>query len=202
MTTNSCLDAPVADGQHPIVVFTHGYTRTFTDYTFLFEDLASRGYVVASVDHTYEATAVDFPDGRFVESIPGSHFGNTPGNDAGELAFAVSVRLDDLRFVVNELKRLNQATSSPFVAKLELSQIALGGHSLGGMTALLGVEADARIKLELSLMESCLNLPPSRSRPQFRCWLLDESNGAKGNCNCGVTCVAPALPLISAMQNT
>jgi predicted dienelactone hydrolase len=62
--TNSCLDAPISTGPHPVVVFTHGYTGTFTDYTFLFEDLASRGYVVAAVDHTYEATAVEFLDGR------------------------------------------------------------------------------------------------------------------------------------------
>ncbi len=61
VTTNSCLNATVADGAHPVVVFTPGYTGTFTDYTFLFEDLASRGYVVASIDHTYEATAVEFP---------------------------------------------------------------------------------------------------------------------------------------------
>jgi len=151
VTTNSCLDASVADGKHPIVVFTHGYTGTFTDYTFIFEDLASRGYIVASVDHTYEATAVEFPDGRFVESIPGSHFGNIPGNDASELFFAVSVRLDDLRFVVNELKRLNEAPTSPFAGKLEISRIALAGHSLGGVTALLGVEADPRVKAGIIL---------------------------------------------------
>jgi len=61
VTTNSCKDAPITDGVHPVVVFTHGYTGTFTDYTFIFEELASRGYVVASVDHTYEATALSFP---------------------------------------------------------------------------------------------------------------------------------------------
>ena len=71
--TNSCQDAPAIGGVHPVIVFTHGYTGTFTDYTFLFEDLASRGYVVASVDHTYEATAVEFPDGRLVKSVFGSH---------------------------------------------------------------------------------------------------------------------------------
>ena len=69
----------------------------------MFEDQASRGYIVASVDHTYEATAVEFPDGRFVESIPGSHFGQKHRNDASELAFAVSVRLQDLKFVLEEL---------------------------------------------------------------------------------------------------
>jgi len=32
----------------------------------------SHGYIVASIDHTYEATAVEFPDGRFFcqELIP------------------------------------------------------------------------------------------------------------------------------------
>jgi predicted dienelactone hydrolase len=53
-------------------VFSHGLTGTFTDYTFLFEDLASRGYVVASVDHTYDASAVDLGDGRIARSRFGS----------------------------------------------------------------------------------------------------------------------------------
>ena len=50
--TNSCLDGPISEGRQPVVVFVRVYTGTFTD-TFLFEDLASRGYVVAAVDHTY-----------------------------------------------------------------------------------------------------------------------------------------------------
>jgi len=50
--TNSCLDGPISEGRQPVVVFVPVYTGTFTD-TFLFEDLASRGYVVAAVDHTY-----------------------------------------------------------------------------------------------------------------------------------------------------
>src|SRR5262249_40443883 len=37
ISTNACLGAPVANSAHPVVVFTHGYTGTFTDYTFLFE---------------------------------------------------------------------------------------------------------------------------------------------------------------------
>lgn len=67
--TNSCLNVPVADGAHPVVVVSHGFTGTFTNYTFLTEDLASRGYVVASVDHTYEATAAS-PIGDFTPLSP------------------------------------------------------------------------------------------------------------------------------------
>jgi len=170
VTTNSCLDAPLAGGKHPILLFTHGYTGTFTDYTFLFEDLASRGYVVASVDHTYEATAVEFPDGRLVESIPGSHFGHSTGNDAGQLAFAVSVRLADLKFVINQLKFLNENAGSPLVGGLEISRIALGGHSLGAVTALLAVEADPRIKAGI-MIDGVVPEAPAKPLPTPMMWV-------------------------------
>jgi predicted dienelactone hydrolase len=144
--TNSCWNAPITDGAHPVVVFTHGYTGTFTDYTFIFEDLASRGYVVASVDHTYEATAVEFPDGRFVKSLVGSHFGDTWRLDDQTLAFALSVRLADLHFVVNELRRLNAKVDGLFTGKLDTSRIALMGHSLGGEATISGMQQETRFR--------------------------------------------------------
>jgi dienelactone hydrolase len=149
--TNSCMDAPMAEGAHPVVVFTHGYTGTFTDYTFIFEDLASRGYVVASVDHTYEATAVEFPDGRLVKSMLGSHFGDTWRGDDATLTFATSARLQDLKFVVTELKRLNTKVDGPFEGKLDVSRIAIAGHSMGGATAFLALEQDPRLKAAVVL---------------------------------------------------
>ncbi|HYL95773.1 MAG TPA: alpha/beta fold hydrolase, partial [Terriglobales bacterium] len=146
VTTNSCWNAPMAGGPHPVVVFTHGYTGTFTDYTFLFEELASRGYVVASVDHTYEATAVEFPDGRLVKSVLGSYLAKSAKMDEKTVTFAVSVRLDDLKFLLNELERLNAGSNDPFAGRLDLSRVALAGHSLGGLTALLGVQQDPRFR--------------------------------------------------------
>jgi dienelactone hydrolase len=140
------------DGIHPVIVFTPGYTGTFTDYTFLFEDLASRGYVVASVNHTYEATAVEFPDGRFVASSFGSHLAeDTWRRDTQALSFALTVRLSDLKFVLDELELLNVSNHSEFAGKLDLSKIAIAGHSLGGVTALLAVEQDARFKAGISI---------------------------------------------------
>ena len=123
-----------------------GYTATFTDYTFILEDLASRGYVVASVDHTFEATAVEFPDGRLVESVFGSHLGGKLRGDDQALSFATSVRLQDLKFVVNELEQLSVQADSPFAGRLDTSRIALAGHSMGGAIAFLGVEQDTRFK--------------------------------------------------------
>ncbi len=151
VTTNSCWDSAMADGVHPVVVFTHGYTGTFTDYTFLFEDLASRGYVVASVDHTFEATAVEFPDGRLAESVLGSHLGTALRGDEPAMDFALSVRVSDLKFVVNELELLNAGADARLAGKLDMSRVALAGHSLGGLAAILGVEEEPRFRAGIVL---------------------------------------------------
>ena len=151
VATNSCLNAPVTEGAHPVVIFTPGYTATFTDYTFLFEDLASRGYVVASVAHTYETTAVELRDGNLAKSIFGSHLGNTWRGDERTVSFATYVRLQDLEFVLNELERLNAQHSGPFADHLDVSRIAMAGHSLGGLTAYLAVQLDARFKAGIVL---------------------------------------------------
>jgi pimeloyl-ACP methyl ester carboxylesterase len=144
--TNSCLDAPALDGAYPVVIFTHGYTGTFTDYTFLFEDLASRGYIVASISHTYETTAVRLADGRLVKSVLGSHLQSTRRADAQTLAFAESVRLGDVRFVLDELVRLSSHLDSPFAGHLDMASIAAAGHSLGALTAIEAAQQDQRIR--------------------------------------------------------
>jgi dienelactone hydrolase len=149
--TNSCQDAPITAGTHPVVVFTHGYTGTFTDYTFLFEELASRGYVVASIAHTFESTAVQFPDGRLLTSKTGSHLAKNLQMDEPSATLAVTVRLSDLKFVMNELGRINRREKNPFFGTLDLSRVAVAGHSMGGLTALLGVEMESRFRAAVSL---------------------------------------------------
>jgi dienelactone hydrolase len=144
--TNSCLAAPILEGAWPVVVFTPGYTGTFTDYTFLFEDLASRGYVVASVDHTYEAAAVALPDGRLVKSVFGSPFNDGGRADNEAFMAAEAVRLRDVQFVVDELERLNARPDSPFAGRIDTASIAIAGHSFGGLTALQAAQQDARIR--------------------------------------------------------
>lgn len=151
VTTNSCLNAPATDGPHPVVVFTPGYTATFTDYTFLFEDLASRGYVVASVAHTYETTAVELPDRGLVKGLFGSHLGNTWRGDEQTFSFATLVRLQDLEFVLDELGRLNSQPGNPFCGQFDMSKLAIAGHSMGGVTAFLGAKLDPRYKAAVML---------------------------------------------------
>jgi len=150
VSTHSCRDAAVDTGRHAVVVLTHGFTGTYTDYTFLAEDLASRGYIVASVNHTHEATATELADGRLEKSVYGSHLKRYTRYDADSLAQAVTVRLQDLRFVLNQLTELNQ-TPGPFAGRLDLTRVALAGHSLGGLTTLRALATEPRFKVGIVL---------------------------------------------------
>src|SRR5262245_51890838 len=48
----------------PLVVLSPGFTKPRWTLTSLAEDLASHGYAVVAIDHTYENVGTEFPDGR------------------------------------------------------------------------------------------------------------------------------------------
>ena len=182
VTTNSCLGAPLAEGAHPVVLLTPGYTGTSSDYTFLTEELASRGYVVMAVNHTYEATAVEFPDGRLVKSHVGSHLGGPLPRDHGSLASALEAREKDLKFVLGEIALLNSRRGSPFEGRLDLTKVAVAGHSLGGLTALLAGIEDPRIKAMI-LMDSVLpDVLPGRTSKPVLMLAADRTQWATNEC--------------------
>ena len=58
-------NVPVAEGKFPLIMFNHGYNSYIEANTFLCIDLASNGYIVASVGHAFEAVETDYEDGSF-----------------------------------------------------------------------------------------------------------------------------------------
>jgi predicted dienelactone hydrolase len=64
--THAIADAPMADRRAPVLVFSHGYGGYAEQNTVQMEELASRGYVVASIAHPGEAAWAPYPDGRGV----------------------------------------------------------------------------------------------------------------------------------------
>lgn len=197
--TNSCLDAPVLNHLHPVIIFSHGYTGMFTDATYLLEELASRGFVVASIAHTYESTAVEFPDGRFVRSVLGSYLASeTVRFDTRSISHAYSVRIRDLTFVLDELQRMNTSGDSPFAGKLDLSRIAVVGYSLGGGAAMASAARESRIRSAIALNPILAGaLTPQITKPILI--LRSETEEAShGGCNfwsnLGDTQIAVDLP--------
>jgi dienelactone hydrolase len=182
VATNSCQDAAVAEGAHPVVVFSPGLTGTFTDYTFLMEDLASRGYIALAVDHTYEATAVEFSDGRFVRSVVGSHLGGPVPRDQKTTSFALDVRLKDLSFVIDQIARLNVRRDSPFLGRFDVSKIAVAGHSMGGLTALLTNQSDPHVKVAILIDPVLPDVLPGGTNKPVLLLTADRQQWAANEC--------------------
>ena len=55
----------VDNRKFPLVVFSHGYNSYVEANTFLCCELASNGYIVASIGHAYEAVINEYDDGTY-----------------------------------------------------------------------------------------------------------------------------------------
>ena len=145
-------------GRFPVILFSHGLGGSSFDYTCLLEDLVSHGYVVAAVEHTHEANAVAFPDGKIIPTSGKAARGlaDFPGTSAEErmqnaMAWAgerTDVRAADLRFVLDKLLQVNgvSGSDSRLAGRLDLKKVAAVGHSAGGSDAVRACQIDQRIK--------------------------------------------------------
>lgn len=143
--TNSFRDVPVAPGAHrPVVLFSPGYGNNAALYTALHEELASRGYIVAGIDHTFDTAAVEFPGGRVESQRP-----DLPVDDVLR-----AVRVADTRFVLDSLSVLaaggnpdaeHRQLPAGIGRALDLTRVAAFGHSLGSPTVISAIHQDRRI---------------------------------------------------------
>jgi dienelactone hydrolase len=152
--THARVGVPVRAGTHPVVLFSPGHPFSRFLNTHQAEDLASRGYVVVTMDHTGE-TPVQFPDGRFV-----------PGHDPDEAPTAalvhdvVDTRTADARFVLNQLEQLDAGVNPDAEQRrlplglrnsLDLRRTGMFGYSLGGYTTANTMLQDRRVRTGVDL---------------------------------------------------
>jgi predicted dienelactone hydrolase len=161
--THSLEGAPALPGtRRPVVLFSHGLGISAALNTALHEELASRGYVVAGIDHTFDC-AVEFPDGRVEVQKPGLQIDD----------LLREVRAADLRFVLDQLTAL-AAGHNPdaglrplpegLARTLDVTRVGAYGHSLGGPTVIGAMNQDRRIDAGAAL-DGTLRGPVSFKRP-------------------------------------
>ncbi|HEY8982558.1 MAG TPA: hydrolase [Streptomyces sp.] len=145
--THAHTAAPMTTGPHPVILYSPGAGDPRTLGTTLCDDLASRGYVVVMIDHTYDGPAVQFPGGRVEKSVLPEEYGKAYPDEARItelLRKTVAVRVADTRFVLDELPRRLRGAVDP-------DRIGAFGHSGGGFTALQTTHDDPRIKAAADL---------------------------------------------------
>ena len=101
---------PKTGTKFPLVVVSHGYVGSRYLMTYLTENLASKGYIVAAIGHT---------DSTF--------------KDANAFQSTLLNRPKDIRFVINEMEKLgSQGSKSNLEGLVDANNTAIIGYSMGG----------------------------------------------------------------------
>ncbi|MBE3000429.1 alpha/beta hydrolase [Nocardiopsis sp. HNM0947] len=144
-TANALADAPVAEGASglPVLLFSPGFGESRFNSTADPEELASHGYLVVAMDHPYESTAVDMPDGRVLRQA-------YPERETPTYREAISVRTQDTLFVLDALEE-GTLLPGPLDEAADTSTVGMFGHSAGGLTAGEIMVDDERIAAGVNL---------------------------------------------------
>lgn len=129
--TNARAGAAPARTRLPVVLLSPGFGAPRSSLTALGEELASRGYLAAAVDHTYEAAGVTLPDGR-TAPCKACEITDSPG-------LVPAIRSADMSFVIDRLG----SWGAP--GQVDTTRIAMVGHSIGGNSAARAMVDDPRI---------------------------------------------------------
>ncbi|PEK90676.1 alpha/beta hydrolase family protein [Bacillus mycoides] len=145
--SHSFMNLQLSDSEnhYPILLFSHGFNGFRNQNTFEVEELASQGYIVLSIDHTFDTAATVFPDGRVAYVQP---FNLTDA--AGDSH--IKLWEEDVTFVLNQIEKLNQNDETGFfTGRLDTSRIGMFGHSYGGATAAQILAKDSRVKAAINM---------------------------------------------------
>ncbi|MFJ9455160.1 alpha/beta hydrolase family protein [Kitasatospora sp. NPDC101447] len=138
--TYAYTGAKPVGGKHPLVVLSPGFENPRATLTGLATDLASRGYVVALVGHTYEDSGETLADGT------------TPGCalcDSGAPDTLPDSRAKDVSFVLDRLTGHDPAWRLSHL--IDRDRIGMAGHSIGGASALTAMAEDRRIRAGVNM---------------------------------------------------
>ncbi|KAK3313972.1 PAF acetylhydrolase [Apodospora peruviana] len=133
----------------PLLLFSTGLGTSRLSYGAMARSISSHGYAVVTIDHPYDASIVEYPDGSVIRA---SNFSEYP-DDISLLLALNEERAKDVSFVLDQLQAAHKRPPPlrDFADKIDFKKIAMYGHSLGGSTAANVVVSDRRILGGLNL---------------------------------------------------
>ena len=149
-------EALLASGlsRYPIIIVSHGLNSVPDAHTSQCEELASHGYVVVGINHTYDSIVTQFPDGRIADGMKSmkKKMQNKNIMDIDkQMDQDIEIRVSDIHFVLDQLEFLASNKMSLFYQRLDQKNIGVFGHSFGGATAVQICRRDSRIKAGIDL---------------------------------------------------
>jgi predicted dienelactone hydrolase len=142
-----------ASKPYPVILFSHGWGGFSAQNTGQAVELASRGYVVIGMQHTYGAIVTVFPDGTVALNNPKALPRNPddPNNNEVVAHKLVDQWSGDMAFVLDQFQGFNKEMGNLFFQKLDMERIGVYGHSTGGGAAIQFCGGDSRCKAVLGM---------------------------------------------------
>ena len=147
-------ESDVATSSHgyPVILFSHGWNGFNAQNSDQALQLASHGYVVIGLQHTYGALVTVFSDGTIAKNNPTALPAGAPTEEY-EIAARklVDQWVGDLGFTLDFMELQNNNPNSPFYTSLDLASVGAYGHSTGGGAAIQFCGTDTRCKSLLGM---------------------------------------------------
>jgi dienelactone hydrolase len=132
------------DGKYPLIVFSHGSFGVKSSNLSLYRELASHGYVVCSIDHTYQCLFTTDIDGKtsllhrgFMREVLAEDAESDKVQSYEYYRKWMGTRTGDMNFVIDfALEKAGGSDPDPVYALINTAKIGVMGHSLGGSAAL------------------------------------------------------------------
>lgn len=141
-----------ASGGYPVILFSHGWNGFNAQNSGQAVQLASHGYVVVGIQHTYGAVITVFPDGTVAKNNPSALPEGAPNEEYETAAHILSNQwAGDMGFTLDFMQYQNSDSNSPFHHLLDLNRVGVYGHSTGGGAAIQFCGTDARCKAILGM---------------------------------------------------
>lgn len=157
--THAVIRAEISSEQsrYPVILLSHGLGMGVlgsSSYTALAEELASRGYIVVGINHSYLSMVTAFPDGRSAWFNSRSVLPGLQRSEAAVFDRIVSCQAQDASFVLRELTKWSESDPQHMAAgRLDLSRLAMIGHSIGAQSLVetLLTDTGGELKAGISL---------------------------------------------------
>ncbi|MWC29222.1 alpha/beta hydrolase family protein [Paenibacillus sp. MMS18-CY102] len=148
--THSYESAIVAPdlARYPVLLMSPGYGMSSYMYTSFTEEMASHGYIVVAVEHSYFSILPAFSAAGQVRKgmVELDPF------DWPSMAADTQNRVEDMKFALGQLERINGADPQSILnGKLDLQRIGAFGHSGGGAVAMQLLSQDGRVSAAVQM---------------------------------------------------
>lgn len=147
-------DSKVAssDTGFPVILFSHGWNGFNAQNSGQALQLASHGYVVVGVQHTYGAVVTVFEDGTVAPNNPEALPRDAPDEIYDPAADKLADQwAGDLGFALDFMTAESSNSNGRFLNALDLSKVGVYGHSTGGGAAIEFCGRDTRCKALLGM---------------------------------------------------